>query len=128
MIDKRTSCIDIKVTTTFLESESTLPNGPYRYKYDVKITNHYTNAVQLIQRYWKIEHVLLGNAEVEGEGVIGFTPTIEPEESFEYSSFTELYMPYGKMSGHYTFIDLMQGDQFNATIPAFVLTYPILLN
>ncbi len=128
MIDKRTSCIDIKVTTTFLENESTLPNGPYRYKYDVKITNHYTNAVQLIQRYWKIEHVLLGNAEVEGEGVIGFTPTIEPEDSFEYASYTELYMPYGKMSGHYTFIDLMQGDQFNATIPAFVLTYPILLN
>ncbi len=128
MIDKRTSCIDIKVISTFLEKESTLPNGPYRYRYDVKITNHLTNPVQLIKRYWKIEHVLLGNAEVEGEGVIGFTPIIDPEESFEYSSFTELYMPYGKMSGHYTFIDLMQGDQFNATIPAFVLTYPILLN
>ena len=50
------------------------------------------------------------------------------EESFEYSSFTELFMPYGKMSGHYTFKDLVLGDIFKVEIPAFILTYPILLN
>ena len=128
MIDKRTIRIEIGVTSSFLEQESDIPNGPFRYRYDVKITNHLPNTVQLLRRYWKIEHVLLGNAEVEGDGVIGFTPQINPEESFEYSSFTELFMPYGKMSGHYTFKDLVLGDIFKVEIPAFVLTYPILLN
>ena len=128
MIDKRTIRIEIEVKSSFLEQESSIPNGPFRYRYDVKITNHLPNTVQLLRRYWKIEHVLLGNAEVEGDGVIGFTPQINPEKSFEYSSFTELFMPYGKMSGHYTFKDLELGDVFKAEIPAFVLTYPILLN
>lgn len=127
-IDERIGNINISVKSTFLPAESSTPDGPFRYKYDITITNHLPHPVQLLKRHWKIEHVLLGNAEVEGDGVIGLTPKIESKQSFDYSSFTELYMPYGQMSGHYLFKDLLKGDEFSVEIPSFFLTYPILLN
>ena len=128
MIDKRTIRIEIEVTSSFLEQESSIPNGPFRYRYDVKITNHLPNTVQLLRRYWKIEHVLLGNAEVEGEGVIGLQPEILPDGKFTYSSFTEFFMPYGKMTGYYTFKNLFNEELFKVKIPEFTMVYPILLN
>ena len=46
--------------------------------------------VQLLRRHWFIQDSGSPIKEVEGEGVIGQTPIIEPGEQFEYNSWTEM--------------------------------------
>lgn len=128
MIEKEIYEVEISVKTTFLLDESLLPEGPFRYKYDVVVQNHLPYSIQLLRRQWNIEHLLLGVAEIEGEGVIGLQPEIKPDGKFTYSSFTEFFMPYGKMTGHYTFKNLFNEELFIVKIPEFTLVYPTLLN
>ena len=59
--------------------------------------------------------------EVDGEGVVGQQPELEPGESFEYTSHVPLETSWGTMEGWYTFTDA-QGHTSRATIARFVLT------
>ncbi|NBP75046.1 MAG: ApaG domain, partial [Crocinitomicaceae bacterium] len=52
-----------------------------------------------------IEHLTLGSSVVSGSGVIGEQPILGKNESFEYISGCELWNPYGRMSGFYTFLN-----------------------
>ena len=128
MTEKEIYEVEISVKTTFLLEESLLPDGPFRFKYDVVVQNHLPYSIQLLRRQWFVEHLLLGAAEIEGEGVIGLQPEILPDGKFTYSSFTEFFVPYGKMTGYYTFKNLFNEELFKVKIPEFTMVYPILLN
>ena len=66
--------------------------------------------------------------EVEGEGVVGQQPTLEPGESHQYVSGCNLKTGIGKMTGHYTMERLVDGREFKVEIPEFVLIVPYKLN
>jgi ApaG protein len=79
----------------------------------------------LIAVYWKIIDEKGTKQEIEGEGVVGEKPIIEPNSFFQYTSGTHLSYPSGIMTGHYG-IKKDDGAIFNVKIPAFSLDVPSL--
>ena len=115
--------IDISVQTQFLEQESEPQSKRYVFAYTIEITNHSIEAIQLLNRYWKITDANNQVQEVTGEGVVGKQPEIQPGQSFSYSSGAVLETSAGMMEGHYEFINNDQ-QRFQAAIPAFALIDP----
>ena len=61
---------------------------------------------------------------MQGEGVVGEQPVLEPGESFEYTSGTPLETPSGIMKGFYHMVAPGSGEEFAITIPVFSLDSP----
>ena len=64
-----------------------------------------------------------GVSQTQGEGVVGEFPTLEPGESFEYTSGTPLKTTNGIMQGFYL-MSQNNGEQLKIDIPAFSLDSP----
>jgi ApaG protein len=113
----------ITVETQFIEENSMVEFNKYFFAYTVTIKNQGGQPAQLISRHWIIENANNEIFEVKGQGVIGEQPIIQPEESFIYTSGTEIDTPVGSMHGTY---QMMTEDvkSFNATIPKFELRMP----
>ena len=112
--------IEVQVTPRFLSERSSPENGYYFWAYTIEITNRGTAAVQLKTRHWKITDANGRLQEVKGAGVVGETPTLEPGESFEYTSGVPLPTPSGFMTGTYGMVS-ESGEGFDVQIPAFSL-------
>ena len=87
--------IEVQVTPRFLSERSSPENGYYFWAYTIEITNRGPATVQLKTRHWKITDAHGKLQEVRGAGVVGETPTLEPGESFEYTSGVPLPTPSG---------------------------------
>jgi len=99
----------------------------FYFVYNVKICNEGKKKVQIISRHWDIEDSLGRKRVVDGEGVIGKKPMIEPGKNFEYKSFCPLKTDFGLMKGFYTMKD-EEGNLFKASIPQFGLVVPNTVN
>ena len=113
--------IDINVYCEFVTEKSEEEKSLFLFKYDVSIHNKTVNNVQLLSRHWKIVDALGNVQTVNGEGVIGKKPVINPGLSFNYSSYCPLKTEFGKMEGSYTFEDKNTGELFEIRIPEFSL-------
>jgi ApaG protein len=107
----------------FLPEHSNPDQDQYVFAYTITIENHGDRRAQLISRHWIITDDRQAVQEVRGLGVIGEQPVLEPGASFTYTSGCTLATPIGTMKGSYLFLNA-NGDQFNATIPEFVLAVP----
>lgn len=123
-----TNGIKVSVETFFNERYSTVQENKFFFNYTITITNESNFAMKLITREWFIFDTLDFPRVVRGEGVIGEQPTIEPGESFSYTSSCDLQSTLGKMEGNYMFENLITFDQVKVKIPSFDLMYPYLLN
>ncbi|MBL7930318.1 MAG: Co2+/Mg2+ efflux protein ApaG, partial [Bacteroidia bacterium] len=85
-------------------------------------------SVQLLRRHWDIFDSVGDRRTVDGEGVVGETPVLEPGQKFKYNSGCNLQSDMGYMKGHYTFMKLMDSKEFNVNIPVFDLIVPAKLN
>ena len=81
-----------------------------------------------MRRQWFIFDSNATVREVEGEGVIGVQPVLEPGEVHEYISGCNLKTSIGKMLGSYVMERLVDGKQFHVEIPEFNLIVPYRLN
>ncbi|MEH6627224.1 MAG: Co2+/Mg2+ efflux protein ApaG [Motiliproteus sp.] len=115
--------ITIAVDTEYLDEQSDPENKRYVFAYTITISNDDAENVQLLSRYWKITDGDQQVQEIEGEGVIGAQPVIEPGKSYRYTSGTVIATEVGSMAGHYT-MRLASGEDFQAPIPAFTLATP----
>lgn len=52
------------------------------FRYNITIQNLGNDAVKLHKRKWLIYDLGFGFTEVNGDGVIGLTPTLKPGEEF----------------------------------------------
>jgi ApaG protein len=118
-----TRAITIRVAPRFHPDQSDASAPRYVWSYHVRVENNGMEAVQLRARYWKITDGHGRTEIVEGEGVIGQQPLIEPGQAFDYMSGCPLATPSGRMVGHYV-MDSAAG-RFDARIPEFVLEGPI---
>lgn len=119
--------IVVSVRTQYLEEQSILEESRYVFAYHISIKNQGGEAATLRTRHWFIAD---GNAdvqEVKGDGVIGEQPTIEPGETYQYSSGCVLKTEVGSMRGYYV-MESDEGILFHATIPVFTLSLPNALN
>ena len=96
--------------------------------YFITIENKSDFSVQLLRRHWDIFDSIGDKRVVDGDGVVGETPVLEPGQKFEYNSGCNLTSELGYMKGYYTLIKLTDGKEFNVDIPQFDLIVPAKLN
>jgi ApaG protein len=121
------SGIQIDVETRFVEAESDPARDRYVFAYTITISNHGDSAGQLLNRHWYVTDAGNQVQEVQGAGVVGEQPRIEPGKAFRYTSAAVIETPVGSMHGHYEF---QRDDQhlFEVPIPAFSLSVPNLVH
>jgi ApaG protein len=112
----------ITVRPEFLPAKSEA-GGRSVFAYHIRIENVGDQAAQLVTRRWLIHDSVGEDSVVEGEGVIGEQPVIQPGRVHEYSSFCVLRSRHGWMEGSYHFIRA-DGTEFDAAIPRFHLDAP----
>ena len=122
--EKITRGICVGVRSFYLEDQSRPEDGHFVWAYRVKIENRGAETVQLLRRTWNITDGQGRTQQVQGAGVIGEQPVLEPGESFEYTSGTPLPTPSGIMVGTYHMITPASGEAFDVAIPAFSLDSP----
>ncbi|MBM4107322.1 MAG: Co2+/Mg2+ efflux protein ApaG [Phycisphaerae bacterium] len=93
------------------------------FGYDVRMTNEGRVGARLLTRKWRVIDARGDVQEIEGAGVVGRHPDLEPGQSYEYSSFCPLRTPWGTMEGHYVFED-RGGRRFQIQIGRFYLVAP----
>jgi len=79
--------------------------------------------VQLRRRHWIITDGNGNVEEVEGPGVVGEQPVLDPGEEHRYQSGAVLKTPVGTMEGTYE-MHGPDGQAFQARIPRFPLQMP----
>ena len=127
MSETTTQGTRVQVTTRFLEEKSNPQAKKFIFAYTVTITNTGKIAVQLISRRWVIKDADGDIETVEGPGVVGEKPVLQPGQSFEYTSFCPLETPFGSMEGHYNMV-AADGSRFKAMIDPFGHAIPGPLN
>ncbi len=123
-----TQCdIRIQVATTFVDDQSEPEADRYVFAYTIRITNDGEVAARLMSRHWVITDANGKVQEVNGDGVVGEQPHLDPGEEFEYSSGAVLETPVGAMQGLYR-METEGGIEFDAPIAPFTLAVPGMLN
>ena len=120
----QTNEIRVSVRAFFLPDRSNPAESQYFWAYRVRIENLGGSPVQLLKRTWSITDGAGRTQQVQGDGVIGQTPLLQPGENFEYTSGTPLGTPSGFMRGFYHMVEPATGHAFDVTIPAFSLDSP----
>ena len=118
-----TEGVRVTVEAVYLEDRSSPDESTFAFGYVVVIANEGTERVQLTRRHWIITD---GNGEVrevEGPGVVGEQPVLEPGAVHRYASGAMLPTPVGTMEGTYEMHDA-GGRVFQAHIPRFRLQRP----
>ena len=112
--------IYVEVAPRFLDDQSTPEDGRFAFAYSIRIHNEGQVAARLVARHWRITD---GNGRVEqvdGEGVVGEQPVLEPGGTYTYTSGAMLETPVGSMRGSYQMV-AEDGVHFEAEIPVFTL-------
>ena len=118
-----TEGVTVRVAVNFLPEQSRIEAGKWFWVYHIRIENDSDQAIQLLTRHWRITDGRGMVNFVEGEGVVGETPLLQPGQSHDYVSGCPLSTPHGSMEGHYTF-RRADGSLFQAAIPFFPLAAP----
>ena len=123
MYSKTTNGVIVTVTPYFLDDQSSPQESHYVWAYQVNILNNSDITMKLDHRNWIIIDANGKIVNVQGEGVVGEFPILEPGESFEYTSGTPLKTNNGMMQGFYL-MSRENGEQLKIDIPAFSLDSP----
>ena len=126
-MDHKHCTIDVDVATSYIDEQSEPDSGRYVFAYTITISNSGDVAAQLISRHWIITDANGKVQEVNGDGVVGEQPYLNPGEEFRYSSGAVLETPVGAMQGLYR-MEADDGICFDAPIAPFTLAVPGLLN
>ena len=119
--------IKIDIKTEYVPELSNNEDSMFYFSYKVKIKNMGLEKVQLLSRHWDIKDGLGRKKSINGEGVIGKKPIINPGEYYEYKSYCPLKTEFGSMDGFYTMKD-ENGNLFKTVIPNFGLISPESIN
>ncbi|HET9505533.1 MAG TPA: Co2+/Mg2+ efflux protein ApaG [Hymenobacter sp.] len=123
-----TQGVTVTVTTNYLPDYSSPSQEHFVFAYRIDIRNNSSHTVKLLRRHWFIFDANGTVREVEGEGVVGRQPVLEPGESHQYMSGCNLKSGMGKMQGTYLMERLGNGDNFQVNIPEFTLMVPYRMN
>jgi ApaG protein len=116
--------VRVTVRAFFLADQSEPERSRYVWAYRVSIANEGRDTVRLLRRTWFITDAQGRTQHVDGEGVVGEQPVLDPGESFEYTSATPLATPSGFMRGAYHMVVPATGELFDVAIPGFSLDSP----
>lgn len=115
--------IIVEAQPQYIEAQSAPDQNRFVFAYTITITNAGTEPARLLTRHWLITDANGKVQEVNGEGVVGEHPHLEPGESFRYTSAAMIETPVGVMQGKYE-MRSDSGIDFSAPIPRFTLSIP----
>ena len=95
---------------------------PHAFVYFITIQNGSDRTVTLLGRKWVIEHADGTRLVVEGDKIVGETPTLASGEHFSYNSYHVSGQP-GRAHGSFHGLD-DQGRRVFVRIPAFDMEIP----
>jgi ApaG protein len=127
MSDTITRGIRIIVRPQYVAEQSDPAAGQYLFAYHITIRNESNDTVQLMTRHWVITNGEGRVEEVRGPGVVGYQPTLEPGQEFQYTSGCPLPTPVGTMHGEFGMVT-RAGASFDAKITPFTLAVPRAVN
>ncbi len=128
MVQQVTEGVSITVETFYQPAQSNPLNADYLFAYRITIENLSTMPIKLLRRYWQIIDSNGSYREVEGDGVVGQQPIIEPGDSYQYVSAANLKSDMGKMYGTYQMENLYNKRLITVAIPEFQLIAPFKMN
>jgi ApaG protein len=120
MISKISEGITISVETYYQPDYSNPVNSEFMFAYRITIENNNAFPVKLLRRHWHIYDSNGSLREVEGEGVVGVQPQINPGESYQYVSGCNLRSEIGKMYGTYLMENINNKKPFDVIIPLII--------
>lgn len=123
-----TQGIRVSALARYEAAESRPREGHFLFSYRITIANRSQRTAQLLRRHWHITDSMAPRTEVEGAGVVGAMPVLEPGEQFTYTSHCVLRSGLGRMHGSYTMRHTDNGSDFEVAIPAFDLQLPYIAN
>ncbi|WP_053980908.1 Co2+/Mg2+ efflux protein ApaG [Marinagarivorans algicola] len=117
--------VTVSVQTRFLAEQSQPRANRFVYSYEITISNNSLVPVQLLHRHWLITEEADAphpptTQKVDGPGVIGQQPVIQPQQHYRYASGAVITTPIGTMTGHYD-MQTLEGLSFKVSIPTFAL-------
>ena len=115
--------VRVHVRSQYSPEKSRPAENEWLFLYTVTISNEGNEPVRLLTRHWIITDGTGRVEEVRGPGVVGQQPSLEPGQSFEYTSSCPLSTPFGVMEGSYQMV-LGSGETFDAKIAPFTLSEP----
>ena len=128
MVSKISAGITVSIETYYQPEYSHPVNSEFMFAYRITIENSNHFPVKLLYRHWHIYDSNGSIREVEGEGVVGVQPLINPGQSHAYISGCNLRSEIGKMSGTYLMENINNKKSFDVIIPAFDMCAPFKLN
>ncbi len=128
MVSAITKGIQVSVETTYQPDFSNPQQHHYVFTYKVRIENKSNHTVQLLRRRWEIFDAAETRKIVEGDGVVGQQPILEPGETHTYVSGCNLKSGMGKMRGSFTLEKLRDGQLWEVVIPEFQLIATLFQN
>ena len=114
--------ITVRVAPRYLPDQSDPREPRHVWSYHVRVENGGSETVQLRSRRWLITDGMGRSESIEGPGVIGQQPVIEPGMAFDYVSGVPLATASGSMRGQYQMACSSGG--FDVEIPVFALELP----
>lgn len=128
MVTAITEGIKVIVEVTYQAEFSSPHQHHYVFTYKVKIENNSAHTVQLMRRKWEIYDSGEAMKIVEGNGVVGQQPILEPGNAHQYVSGCNLKSGLGKMKGYYFMEKVLDGKIIEVAIPEFQLISDIFDN
>jgi ApaG protein len=120
--------IKISVETMYQDEYSNPATEQFMFAYRIEIENLSDYTIQLLRRQWFIFDSNGTQKEVEGEGVVGVQPVLEPGQLHAYVSGCQITTDIGSMRGNYSMIRVVDETPFKVDIPEFPLIVPYRLN
>lgn len=109
------------VHTQYLAEQSSAADNVYAFAYTIQVRNTGGVTAQLVARHWVITDSAGHTEEVRGLAVVGHQPVLKPGEQFEYTSWTRIATPRGRMHGTF-FCITEDAHWFDTPVPAFELS------
>ncbi len=122
-----TEGVTVRVAVNFLPEQSRIDAGKWFWVYHIRIENDSDGPIQLLTRHWRITDGRGMINYVDGDGVVGEQPLLQPGASHDYVSGCPLGTPHGSMEGHYT-MQRADGSLIDVAIPFFPLAAPATAN
>lgn len=120
--------VKISVESIYRKDLSNAENGLFFFNYRIVIENKNDFDIQLKTRYWFIFDSLNPAREIEGDGIVGEQPILEPGRKHVYVSGCDLHSEIGYMKGHYVFEKVNSTETFEVAVPKFDLVTKPKLN
>lgn len=128
MVTQTTCGVKISVDAIYQPEYSNPDNQHFMFAYRITIENQSDYTLQLLRRHWTIFDTIGEFRQVDGDGVVGEQPTLEPGSIHQYTSGCNLKSELGFMEGYYEMIRQMDNSTFDVEIPRFNLIASYRLN